>query len=466
MPEPGLKQATDIEFGLFCDVAIIGAGAAGLIAALRAREAGADVVVLERDSLPRGSTALSAGLIPAAGTRFQRELCIVDNPALFAADILTKADHEPDGNCVDTVTQSIGQALEWLADTHKFNFSVIENFTYPGHSAQRMHGLPTRSGIELMDRLRESATGSGIDVITNATVINLFVDSHNCIKGVEILRPDGSFERLGCKALILACNGFGGNKSLVQKHVRNMSHAHYFGHPGNQGEAIIWGEKMGAAIRHLSACQGHGSVAHPHGILITWATMSEGGFQINANGDRFSDESHGYSEQAAIVLAQPGAVVWSVFDERIAAIARQFEDFRNAEASGAILSAHDTASLARLMKMPEETCAASILAVKNFKENFAADEFGRNWSGVAQLRPPYRAVKVTGALFHTQGGLVVNEEARVLNTHHQPMPNLFAAGGAACGVSGSGLHGYLSGNGLLTAIAYGFIAGDRAAKLP
>jgi glycine/D-amino acid oxidase-like deaminating enzyme len=113
------------------DVLVIGAGAAGLIAALRAREAGASVLVLERDALPRGSTALSAGLIPAAGTRFQREASISDSEAAFAADIMAKAHDEPDPAQVAQVVAVVGPALEWLADAHGLPFSVIGNFSYP-----------------------------------------------------------------------------------------------------------------------------------------------------------------------------------------------------------------------------------------------------------------------------------------------------------------------------------------------
>jgi fumarate reductase flavoprotein subunit len=111
------------------DVVVIGAGAAGLVAAMRAREAGATVLVLERDALPQGSTALSAGLIPAAGTRFQKSAQITDSGAVFAADIQRKAHGEADEGAIRTVVGVIGPALEWLNDTHGLPFSVIENFT-------------------------------------------------------------------------------------------------------------------------------------------------------------------------------------------------------------------------------------------------------------------------------------------------------------------------------------------------
>ncbi len=446
-----------------CDVLIIGAGAAGLVAALRAREAGASVIVLERDALPRGSTALSAGLIPAAGTRFQKDAQIADSELQFTTDILAKSHNEADPKAISTVVSAIGPTLEWLNDRHGLPFSVIENFTYPGHSASRMHGLPSRSGQELMDRLRSAAEDASIDIITNARAETLLADTFGLIKGVRFSRPDKTTEDVGCAALILACNGYGGNKALVAEHIPDLANALYFGHAGNQGDALAWGEALGAQTRHLSGHQGHGSVAHPQGILLTWATMTEGGFQVNLKGERFSDESRGYSEQAEAVLAQPGGVVWSIFDERIAIIARQFEDFRNAEAMGAVVEAQWLGELVEKTGLPTTALKDALSGVQHFKADGGADSFGRNWTGVSQLQSPFRAVKVTGALFHTQGGLVVDSQARVIGSSGLPIPRLFAVGGAACGVSGSQASGYLSGNGLLTAVAYGSIAGMAAA---
>ncbi|MBE9605518.1 FAD-dependent oxidoreductase [Acetobacteraceae bacterium H6797] len=455
--------AEGVAFDVTMPTVIIGAGAAGLTAALALRDAGQDVLVLERDPVPRGSTALSAGLIPAAGTRWQKAASIEDSADTFAADIMAKASNEPDAAMVSAIAGRIGGVLEWLADKHGLDFSVITDFRYPGHSACRMHGLPSRSGEELVNRLREAAEKAGADILCDAQVTALFAESDGKIRGLDFRRPDGSEERLGCEALILACNGYGGNPALVERYVPQLAKALYFGHAGNQGEALLWGEALGAATRHLSGHQGHGSVAHPIGILISWATMTEGGFQVNVEGRRFSDESHGYSEQAAKVLQQPDGIAWSVFDERIASIARQFEDFRQAEAAGVIVSAEDVAGLARVTKLPETALAETFAEVEALKREGATDDFGRAFASVPPLQPPYRAVRVTGALFHTQGGLVVNPQARVLRPDGTAFPNLFAAGGAACGVSGSRAEGYLSGNGLLTAVALGHMAGEAAA---
>jgi len=460
-----LQSSSGVTFEVGCDVLVAGGGAAGMIAALRAKQAGADVLIVERDAVPRGSTALSAGLIPAAETRFQREAGLVDSKPWFAADIMAKAHGEPDPGAVAAVVEAVGRAIEWLADAHGLPFSVITNFIYPGHSAMRMHGLPSRSGAELVDRLRAAAENAGIDIVASARVTTLFADAARRIAGVEVRRPDGSTDRIGCGALVLATNGYGGNKDMVAESIPEMAGALYFGHPGNQGDAVLWGRALGADIRHLSGYQGHGSVAHPHGILITWATITEGGFQVNSRGERFTNEARGYSEAAATVIAQPEHLAWTLFDARIADIARQFEDFRQAEAAGAILSADDVDSLAAAAKLPADALAETCRTVNALKAANAIDAFGRGWSGKPALRAPFHAVRVSGALFHTQGGLVVDGVARVVDRTGEPLPNLFAAGGAACGVSGRSAAGYLSGNGLLTAVAYGFIAGAEAARL-
>ncbi|MCR0982402.1 FAD-dependent oxidoreductase [Roseomonas populi] len=446
-------------------VVVVGAGAAGLCAALAAKEAGAEVLVLERDPVPRGSTALSAGLVPAAGTRWQRAAGIEDSPDRFAADIMAKAGGEPDPAEVETVTRAAGPALEWLADAHGLDFSVITDFRYPGHSANRMHGLPSRSGEELVDRLREAAERAGIDILCDAQAVALHAAPDGRVTGLTLRRPDGTEDMLGCGALVLACNGYGGNKDLVRQHVPALSDALYFGHPGNQGDAILWGAALSAATRHLSGHQGHGSVAHPAGILITWATITEGGVQVNLEGRRFSDEGHGYSEQAAKVLEQPEGIAWTVFDARIAGIARQFEDFRQAEAAGAILAADSIPALAAATRLPEAALRETLGQVEHLKATGGTDAFGRSFAGVPPISPPYRAVRVTGALFHTQGGLAVDSGARVTRSDGRAFPNLFAAGGAACGVSGPHASGYLSGNGLLTAVALGRLAGGGAAAL-
>jgi fumarate reductase flavoprotein subunit len=455
----------DPRFATEVPVAIIGAGAAGLVAALSCKAAGVEPLVIERDAVPRGSSSLSAGLIPAAGTRFQRERGIADDVGTFAADIQRKAHGRADPALVALVARNAAPAIEWLAEAHGLPFSVVHDFDYPGHTHRRMHGLPSRSGAELVDRLRQATEDAEIPLLTEARVTTLIRDASGAIRGLIAERPDGGTERIGARAIVLACCGYAGNKALVRKYIPDLSDAIYFGHPGNQGEAVLWGEQLGAALRDMTGHQGHGSVAHPQGILVSWAVIMEGGFQVNLDGERFWNESSGYSEAGVAVLRQRDGIVWDIFDSRIAGIARQFEDFRNAEAQGAVLAADGIEALAAKAKLPAAALRASFDAVERLKRAGARDAFGRDWSRGAALAAPFHAVRVTGALFHSQGGLAIDDTARVRLASGASLPTLFAAGGAACGVSGPEASGYLSGNGLLTAVALGRIAGLNAASV-
>ncbi len=462
MTDPRIVRAQHMPGGTDAQVqvAIIGAGACGLVAALMLQDAGVGCVLLERDATPSGSTALSSGFIPAPGTRAQRAAGITDDsPARFATDLTAKAHGSAAPGLVDAYAQAIGPAIDALQQKHGLEFVVLADFLYPGHSLHRMHAVPEKTGAALMARLHRALAATDAPLLTNALVRELWVNTRGEIIGVGYERPDGQIEHLGCDALILACNGFGGNARMVGELIPDMRGALFAGHVGNDGSAIIWGGALDAGLADLSGYQGHGSWAVPQGALVSWALMMEGGVQINAQGLRFHNEHLGYSEAAMQVLAQPGAVAWSVFDQPLLQFARGFPDFCEAEAAGAVRHAPDTAALAGLIGCPPGTLQATLASMQAGVQ--AAD--GRVFQRA--LQAPYCAVKVTGALFHTQGGLDINSQCQVLRAGGSPLPNLLAAGGAARGVSGPGASGYLSGNGLLSAVAGGYLAAQRAATI-
>lgn len=458
-------SAKDVTIDIAVPLLIVGAGASGLVAALAAKDAGVDCVVLERDLVPSGSTALSSGMVPACETQIQRDHGVQDSVEIMAADIVKKARGQADASIVDAMCRASGPAIDWLTKKHGLELTLVEGFLYPGHSQLRMHAPPSRSGADLMSGLVHAAERAGVDIMIGAHVTEIIADENQLIKGVRIERPDKTSELIGCAALILACNGFGGNSDMVRDYIPEMDDALYFGHPGNQGDAIKWGMALGAATRHLGSYQGHGSVAHPHGILISWALMMEGGIQINSNGSRFSNELDGYSEQARRVLRQPAGIAWNIFDGRLRNLVAEFEDFKQAEALGAVLQANSPAELAAIIGVPVANFLATLVGIDEMAAGQKKDKFGRDFSTSPTLRPSLYAVKVTGSLFHTQGGLKVDTKTRVLDTNNQTLPNLFASGGAACGVSGPNDWGYLSGNGLLSAVTLGRIAGQSAVEL-
>jgi len=344
---------------------------------------------------------------------------------------------------VQAYARAIPVAIDQLEQVHGIPWQVLDGFLYPGHGVRRMHAVPEKTGAGLMARLERAAAEAGVVVVTQALVRDLHVDAQGCVLGVGYRRPGGALEQLRCDVLVLACNGFGGNAAMVGELLPEMRDATFAGHVGNDGSAIAWGRGLGARLADLGGYQGHGSWVVPHGVLMTWAVMTEGGIQLNAQGRRFHDETRGYSEASVEVLKQPGQVAWNVFDDRLLELARTFPDFRQAEAAGAVRTAQDRAALARIIG-----CSPADLD-----------------PALDRLDPPYHAVKVTGALFHTQGGLDIDANCRVFAADGAPLPNLLAAGGAARGVSGNAVWGYLSGNGLLSAVAGGWIAAASAASL-
>jgi len=315
-------DATDITFDLETDCVVIGAGACGLTAALRLSDAGVSTLVLERDAQASGSTSMSSGFIPAAGTRQQQSQGIEDNFDTFAADIQRKARNEANPAVVKAVTEQTGPALDWLQQQHGFQWHVLDDFLYPGHSAYRMHAVAGKTGAALQHELVSACTRKGIDVVTRARVDALIVErlldqpdaapqnteanntsaksnsnKSNCdanpalrLCGVRVVRPDDAVEFIRSKAVILACNGYGANSQLMKRFIPEMAHAHYHGHSGNSGDAILWGEQLNVPLIHTGAYQGHGSLAAGYNILITWALMMEGGVQVNLHGERFSNE--------------------------------------------------------------------------------------------------------------------------------------------------------------------------------
>jgi len=453
-----VKPAEQAVFEFSVPVVVVGAGACGLTAALSLVEKGVEVLVLERDENPSGSTSLSAGLIPAAGTRLQREKGLEDSPEQFAADITAKAHGLNDPVVVNAVAQASGPTVDWLIDNQKLDLHLVEGFRYPGHSRLRMHGPRSQAGADLESMLLAAAAKAGVDVMTSASVEDLYADSDGRIRAVGFRRPDDTMEVVGCDAVILACNGFGGNPDKVKEYIPEMANAEYFGHTSNTGDAIDWGVALGADTKDLGAYQGHGSVAVPYGSLLTWAVISTGGIQVNQNGERFADEMQGYSEHAQQVLRQPGKVAWDIYDSRCEAPALAFQDYKELVAAGGVRQADSIEALAAVTGLPEQALTSTLQHVASYAAGDSVDPLGRDFTVTPPLAPPYRAVKVTGALFHTQGGLAIDHAARVLRSDGRPLPNLYAGGGAARGLCGPAAFGYLSGNGLLTAVVLGRIA--------
>jgi fumarate reductase flavoprotein subunit len=448
-------------FDTTASVVVIGAGGAGATAALAARSAGADVLVLDRDGAPSGATACSSGMVPAAGTPEQKAKGIVDSPQRFADDIQAKANGSAYAPLVKALTEASAQVLEWLTRQHKIRFELVEGVA-PGHSLSRMHALADRGGATLLSSLYSALATQGVRMESAAQATDLVIDDSQRVIGVRYTRGS-KVESVGCSTLILACNGFAGNRSLVAKYLPDVRALPFAGHDGSQGDALAWGTELDAQLADIDGFLAHGAVILSQRLPLPWSLMTEGAVQVNRDGERFVNEHEGYSESALFVLAQPGATAFMIYDERVHEIGLTMPNYATAVTSGVIKRESLLRDLADQLGVKREGLEATIALVNAMAFEDAADEFGREFRATQMLLGPYYGVPVTGALLGTEGGLATDATGRVLRKDGSPFPNLIAAGGAARGVSGDAAGGYLEGNGLLTAIVGGYIAGNTAA---
>ncbi|WP_027944479.1 FAD-dependent oxidoreductase [Amycolatopsis taiwanensis] len=446
------------------DLVVAGAGG-GLAGALRAAELGLNVLVVEAsEHFRRGNnTSMSTAMFPGAGSRWQAAAGVKDSPEQFVADIMAKTKGQADPRLARTLAEVSAPLAEWLADSAGLPLSLVTDFNYPGHAVTRCHSIPGRHGSGVIDHLaRRVAEHENIELLVPAKLTEVLSDVDG-VRAVVVRYPDGVEEQIPTRAVLLATNGFGADKELVARYLPEIADALYQGSDQSLGDALRIGEKLGAATGFLDAYQGHGAVAANAGTLVGWATIIHGAVLVDLDGRRFGDETRGYSEYAAELAARPGATGWIVLDETIFQQCQQFQDFRDTVESGALVWAGDAVELASATGLPADALAEELATAAATARGERADEFGRtNWE--RPLAGRYAAVRVVPALFHTQGGLLVDENAAVVDTHGNPIPGLYAAGGAAASISGHGAAGYLPGNGLLPAFGLAYLAAVDVAR--
>lgn len=454
------------DFDLELPVAVIGAGACGLTAAITAAEAGAEVYVFEQDASPAGSTAMSYGSICAAGTETQAGIGIDDTAEALVEDILTATRGKAPRTLARQMARESGPTIDWFTKDLGFTLTVEVNWKGFGHRCPRLHGTPNRSGPELVAMLLGAAEERGVTVITQAKVTTLLVNPDGVTIGGFIYEsPDGKVT-VGCDALILASSGYAANEALVSQHIPSMKNAYFYGHEGHMGDALLWGEALGARTGDLGGHQALGALASPENFIVPHTLLVDGGVQVNRAGRRFENELTDISGQAKRIIQQKDALCWMVYDQKGHDKAdRIFAEYRDAAITSPYKSANTAEGLASLLGVDPAGLAKTFAELDALITSGETDEFGRVFSEADRLEPPYYAMRVTGALFHTQGGLCVDSKARVRKLPKGSFTNLFAGGGAARSISGPAEWGYLPGAGLMSAVTLGRIAGREAATL-
>jgi fumarate reductase flavoprotein subunit len=402
-------------------------------------------------------------MIPAAGTRAQEAREIDDTPEHFAADIQSKSNGRSAAHLVEAYTMASADTLTWLETTCGLSFELVDGVP-PGHGVARMHALAERGGTALMSALYRAMAARGVRLQPGARVTDLYVDADQRVRGVRVQRGRESMD-IGCSALVVATNGFAGNVELVNRYLPDVRALPFAGHEGSQGDALLWGGELGAAIEDIDGFQAHSSVVMPQRLPLPWALMSEGAIQVNRQGERFGNEHEGYSESALFVLAQPEGIAFNIYDERIHEVGLAMPNYPEAVSKGLIKRGTSLRDLADALGIERGGLEQTIALVNALALDEDMDEFGRTFRAAQMILGPYYGVQVTGALLGTEGGLAIDARGRVLRPDQSVLPNLLAAGGAARGISGDAGGGYLEGNGLLAAVVGGYLAGRTAAEL-
>jgi len=445
------------------DVVVVGAGAGGLAAALAIADQGKSVVVLEKLNRPGGNSALSTGSIPAAGSRMQQEAGIDDSPERMATDLLVQSGPHEAEHLTRALAQESGPLVDWLVDSHHVDLRLIMDYKHVGHSVHRLHAPPSRRGADLVRDMVRACEAAGVDILPSNPVRELVVDNGK-VAGVVVAGDRIEPYEIRCSSVILASNGFAANSELVDEWLPAVSGVEYFGAHGSTGEALQWGLQQGGFLQNIGAYQGYAAVAYPHGSILSWTTIEMGAVLVSERGQRMGDEMIGYSgfAQEVVDSALPCFVV---FDTRIRDHAAKEEEFAELIDVGGVREFASLSELAAFIGADESTLANTLDSYASAARGECDDASGRQSFGMAPLEFPLCASRVTPGVFHTQGGLAVDEHGHVLRTDGQPVRGLFAVGGVAAGISGqTGGRGYSSGNGLLTAVGLGRLAGITASQ--
>lgn len=466
-PSASLAETRErASFDYSIDVIVAGAGAAGQCAAMAVADQGRDVWLLERDATPKGSTAMSEGAIAAAGTKSQLAAGVDDSGERFFQDIMNKTHGTVDAEFAKAVAYGSGPTIDWLVETHGLPIAYDPDWeAVYGHTAKRLHKPPSGTGEELISALASAAESAGVTLVNNATLVKAYRGEDGAVTGVCVERPNGDREDIGCGALVLATCGFGANERMIEENIPSMKDAFYWGHEGNDGIGIQIGRALGGAVKYMDAYQGLGLLAKAYGEIVHPSVMFEGGAILNIHGERFENELTDVSGQGARIIAQPEQTGWVVFNERAFKTGMKTPQLAKLNDLGGVKKTSSLEELAGVIGCEAGPLKATLADLDQAAQSNGTCAFGRPFKPTDAPSFPMYAAKVTGALFHTQGGLMVDGHGQVMDATGALLPNLFAAGGTARSISGPGPSGYLPAAGLCMAVTLGRLAGEQAAKV-
>ena len=487
------------------DVAIVGAGGAGMTAAITAAAEGKSVVILESQPMVGGNSVRATGGMNAGKTVYQDEnefgesagvektlktaaekyadnetitalaKTVSEQWAAYQADpkgyfdsvelmeldtmIGGKGLNNPE--LVETLCSNSADAIDWL-DEHGITLHSVSSFG--GASVKRIHrpvdgdGKTVSVGSYMIPLLQENCDKAGVQTLLNTTATEILTDANGAAVGVKATGASGETVTVNAKAVVLATGGFGANLDMVVKYKPELKGFMTTNAAGAQGQGIEMATAIGAETVDMDQIQIHPTVEANTAALITEGLRGDGAVLINAEGKRFIDEVGTRDVVSAAEIAQTGSYSWLVVDQAMADASSVIQGYIK---KGYTVTGETYEELAKAMGVDEAAFAETMNTWNGYVEAKNDPDFGRTSFANPLNTAPYYAIKVTAGVHHTMGGLKINTNTEVLNENGEVIPGLFAAGEVTGGVHGANR---LGGNAVADFTVFGRIAGAAASK--
>lgn len=448
------KEVAKLE-DMTTDVVVIGAGGAGLTAAIEAKNNGAEVIVLEKMPLLGGNTKYATGGLNAAETSVQKEKAIEDTVDQFIADTMKGGGELNNPELVSVLANNSAETVEWLIS---IGADLSDVGRLGGASVNRAHrptgGAPV--GNHLVDVLNKKATDLGINVLLGHEAIELLGDE-NAVTGVKVKTEAGEFT-INAKAVVVASGGFGANSELLVSQKPELEGYGTTNHPGATGDVVNFAKNLNVAYVDMDQIQTHPTVMPSNNYMITEAVRGNGAILINREGKRFVNELETRKVVSEALLEQTGKTGFLLFETNVKDSLKAIEGYKK---KGFLIEAATPEELAEAIGVDAAAVTETLDAYNGFVAAGKDDAFARQDLPRALDKGPYYAVEVNPAVHHTMGGLQINTEAEVFNASGNIIKGLYAAGEVTGGVHGNNR---LGGNALSDITTFGRIAGTNAAK--
>ena len=450
------------------DVVVIGAGGAGFSAAISAKNAGANVVLLEKMPAVGGNSLISGAEMNVAKNWVQPKLGINDDsPELHAEDTFKGGDGKGDMKVINVMTHEALDAAKWCRDYLGVRFEDDNLFFFGGHSRKRALIPVGHTGTEFIAKFQAKADELGIPVITNMKAEELIKNKDGRVVGVKATM-DGSEYTFNAKGgVVLATGGFGANPEMVKKYNPKIDERFKTTDaPGSTGEALYMAERAGAELVNMGYIQTYPICDPISGAIELIADARfDGAIMLNQEGKRFVEELQRRDVLSEAILNQTGRYCWVLWNDKIGSIsntvkahANEYEAFTK---QGVMATCDDLKCIADFTKIPFDQLQKTVKRVSDMAGKGNDKDFNHRAGLMDMQQGKYYVIKAVPSTHHTMGGVRINEKAEALTAEGKVIPGLWAAG-EVTGVT----HGTnrLGGNAYTDIIVFGRIAGEAAAK--